>query len=87
MHDEPLFPQMGLVFPGRHTPTASQQPVAQVDGPQLTQLPVEHEAPEPHEPQEAPPLPHALVEVPDWQTPFWSQQPEGHVEGLQLAVH
>lgn len=44
------------------------------------QLPVPQEA---HAP---PPVPHAAVVLPGWQTLPW-QQPLGHVEASQMKVH
>ncbi len=57
-----------------------QQPVAHVIE-QPSQALLTHEVPPLHEAHNAPPDPHAVGEVPSWQTPLASQQPVGQLSG------
>jgi hypothetical protein len=80
LHAPPPVPQRVLLVPGWHLPVLSQQPVAQLVGPQLVGTASQvFEALQNccavHCTQALPPVPQELCPLPGWQAPAASQQP------------
>ncbi len=85
LHCAPLPPHADVVLPGMHTLPA-QQPVGHVCGLQVApplHTPLLQVWPDAHAAHIAPLPPHAVVAVPARHT-LPSQQPEGHVVGVQV---
>jgi hypothetical protein len=82
----PPVPHAVVLVPDSQKPRASQHPFGQVaglhEGP--LQTPAAQVSPGGHGKQAPPPVPHAMVVIPDSQTPRASQQPVGHVMALQV---
>ncbi len=87
-HAFPPEPHAPGVSPFWQVPLVSQQPPTQVVGPHIPQAwGVPPPAPQVlglvHTAQAVPPLPHAPLVSPFWQSPLVSQHPLGQVVGLQ----
>jgi hypothetical protein len=87
MHALPPLPHDPGVLPGSHTPAPLQQPVGHVEALHGigSQAPPAQRSPGGHVEHALPPVPHALVLLPDSQKPRPSQQPVGQVEALQVG--
>jgi hypothetical protein len=80
-HALPPTPHADVLVPDSQIPRLSQQPFGQLVALQVVPWhdPALQESPEGHTAQALPPLPHAVVLVPDSQAPAASQHPVGHV--------
>jgi hypothetical protein len=86
VHIAPPLPHALVLSPISQKPSASQHPMGQVlashTGP--VHMPPEQESPGGHGKQAWPPVPQAVVLVPDSHTPRPSQHPFGQLDALQV---